>query len=173
MVSVILPLNLISIFKITLKDGVIEVLSIETRSALPIEEKSAMAMAVIPRSGVMFIQVFMTLAGKTAGPTPDGFGAEYEASFFVSQLVQVFPQGNCKSDLIYVDSPLPGSRVASPLRIRGHARGKWFFEGDFPVALVDADGKIIAQGYATAKNGWMTEMFVPFESVIKFKKPRL
>ncbi len=68
--------------------------------------------------------LFMTLAGKTAGPTPDGFGAEYEASFFASQLVQVFPQGNCKSDLIYVDSPLPGSRVASPLRIRGHAREK-------------------------------------------------
>ena len=121
---------------------------------------------------IPYTPLFMTLAGKTAGPTPEGFGAEYEASFFASQLVQVFPQGNCKSDLIYVDSPLPGSRVASPLRIRGHARGKWFFEGDFPVALVDADGKIIAQGYATAKSGWMTEMFVPFESVIKFKKPR-
>ena len=48
--------NRLSIFKITLKDGVIEVLSIETRSALPIEEKAAMAMAVIPRSGVMYIQ---------------------------------------------------------------------------------------------------------------------
>jgi len=76
-----------------------------------------------------------------------------------------------KIRLIDVDSPLPGSRVASPLRIRGHARGKWFFEGDFPVILSDANGKFIAQGYATAKNGWMTEMLVPFESVIKFKPP--
>jgi hypothetical protein len=43
----------------------------------------------------------MTLAGKTTGPTSDGFGKEYEASFFAARLVQVFPQGNCKSDLIY------------------------------------------------------------------------
>ena len=49
--------NRISIFKITLKDGVIEILAMETRSALPIEDKVAMAMAVIPRAGVESIQV--------------------------------------------------------------------------------------------------------------------
>ncbi len=119
-----------------------------------------------------YTPLFMTLAGKIAKPPTDGFGADYEASFFAAQLVQMFPQGNCKSGLIYVESPLPGSRVASPLRIRGHARGKWFFEGDFPIVLADANGKFITQGYATAKKGWMTEMFVPFESVIKFKPPR-
>ena len=48
--------NRISIFKITLKDGVIEILTLETRSALPIEDKVAMAMAVIPRAGVEYIQ---------------------------------------------------------------------------------------------------------------------
>jgi len=48
--------NRISIFKITLKSGVIEVLTIETRSALPIEDKVAMALAVIPSVGVKFIQ---------------------------------------------------------------------------------------------------------------------
>ena len=121
---------------------------------------------------IPYTPLFMTLTGKTTGFTPEGFGAEYEASFFASQLVHVFPQGNCMSDLIYVESPLPGSRIESPLSIWGHARGKWFFEGDFPIALVDANGKHIAQGYATAKSGWMTEMFVPFESVIKFKTPR-
>jgi hypothetical protein len=119
-----------------------------------------------------YTPLFMTLAGKIAKPPTAGFGADYEASFFAAQLVKVFPQGNCKSDLIYVESPLPGARVASPLRIRGHARGKWFFEGDFPVVLADANGKFIAKWYATAKKGWMTEMFVPFESVIKFKPPR-
>ena len=115
--------------------------------------------------------LFMTLAGRTAGPVPEGFGAEYEGSFVASRLVRVFPQGNCKSDLIYVDTPLPGASVASPLKISGHARGQWFFEGDFPVILMDADGKSIALGYATAKKGWMTELFVPFESLIKFKTP--
>ena len=49
--------NRISILKITLKDGVIKILAMETRSALPIEDKVAMAMAVIPRAGVESIQV--------------------------------------------------------------------------------------------------------------------
>jgi hypothetical protein len=118
-----------------------------------------------------YTPLFMTLVGKTAGPVSDGFGVDYEASFFTTQLVKVFPKGNCKGDLIYVDSPLPGSHVSSPLKIRGYARGKWFFERDFPVILVDANGEFIAQGYATAKTAWMTKMFVPFESVIKFKPP--
>ena len=48
--------NRTSIFKVTLKDGVIEVLAMETRSALPIEDKASMAMAVIPRDGVRSIQ---------------------------------------------------------------------------------------------------------------------
>ena len=48
--------NRISIFKITLKGGVVEVLTTETRSALPIEDKVAMALAVISRAGVESIQ---------------------------------------------------------------------------------------------------------------------
>ena len=48
--------NRISIFKITLKDGVIEILAMETRSALPIEDKVAIDLAVIPRAGVEYIQ---------------------------------------------------------------------------------------------------------------------
>jgi hypothetical protein len=120
---------------------------------------------------VPYTPLFMTLAGKTTKPPADGFGADYDASFSATQLVHVFPQGNCKSDLIYIYSPLPGSRVTSPLIIRGYARGNWFFEGDFPVVLKDANGTFIVHGYATAKSPWMTEMFVPFESVMNFKSP--
>jgi len=46
----------LSIFKITLKGGNVEILTMETMSALPIEDKVAMAMVVIPRTGVKFIQ---------------------------------------------------------------------------------------------------------------------
>ena len=49
--------NRISIFKIVLKNGVIEIFAMETRSALPIEDNVGMAMAVIPRAGVASIQV--------------------------------------------------------------------------------------------------------------------
>ena len=48
--------NRMSIGKVTLKDGIAEVLVIETMSALPIEDKVAMALAVIPRAGVHFIR---------------------------------------------------------------------------------------------------------------------
>jgi hypothetical protein len=48
--------NRTSIVKITLKGGVVEILAMETMSALPIEDKVAIALAVIPRVGVKFIQ---------------------------------------------------------------------------------------------------------------------
>lgn len=82
-------------------------------------------------------------------------------------------------DLIYISSPKAEGKISSPLTIKGEARGMWFFEATFPVVLVDWDGRIIAEGYATAQKdpdaedgaGWMTEDFVPFEATIEFDKP--
>ena len=48
--------NRTSIAKVTLQDGVAEVMAFETMSSAPVEDKAAMAMAVIPREGVKFIQ---------------------------------------------------------------------------------------------------------------------
>lgn len=48
--------NRTRIFKVTLSDGVAEVLAMETRSAIPVTDKVAMAMAVVPRTGVEAIQ---------------------------------------------------------------------------------------------------------------------
>jgi hypothetical protein len=48
--------NRTSILKVELQDGTAEILAMETMSALPIEEKVAMAMAVIPRDGVRAIR---------------------------------------------------------------------------------------------------------------------
>ena len=73
-----------------------------------------------------------------------------------------------KAGLIRLTSPLPNSTVESPLTITGEARGYWYFEASFPVVLVDWDGRIIAQGIATAKDEWMTEEFVPFEATLTF-----
>ncbi|MFH2218547.1 MAG: Gmad2 immunoglobulin-like domain-containing protein [Pseudomonadota bacterium] len=76
-----------------------------------------------------------------------------------------------KSELIYLESPLPGARVASPLEIRGRARGFWFFDGDFPIVLTDANGKVIAKHFCIAKGEWMTREFVRFEGSVEFEKP--
>jgi len=47
--------NRTSIAKIILTDGTVEVLSMATLSALPIEAAAAMAMAVVPRAGISAI----------------------------------------------------------------------------------------------------------------------
>lgn len=57
--------NQIRFFKASLEDGVLEVLAMETMSALPIEDKVAMALAIVPRQGVQFIQ-----SGTTRIPVP-------------------------------------------------------------------------------------------------------
>ncbi|MCJ7542799.1 MAG: hypothetical protein MUO88_24380 [Desulfobacterales bacterium] len=48
--------NRTSNFKIKFRDGVVEVLAVETISATPIENKVGMALVLIPREGVKFIQ---------------------------------------------------------------------------------------------------------------------
>lgn len=54
--------NRTSIFKVTLTEGVAEVLAMETMSAMPVEDRAAMAMAVIPRAGVKAIRLDETTA---------------------------------------------------------------------------------------------------------------
>ncbi len=72
------------------------------------------------------------------------------------------------ADMIRVDAPLIGQRVGSPLVVKGEAKGFWFFEAAFPVKLLSADGKILAQGAAQAQGDWMTEKFVPFSVTLNF-----
>ena len=76
-----------------------------------------------------------------------------------------------KADLIKLYQPRPNQKITSPFVISGEARGIWFFEGDFPIFLVDWDGRIIGRGIAQAQGDWMTENFVPFKTIIEFEKP--
>ena len=76
-----------------------------------------------------------------------------------------------KKNLAKVSSPRPGQKIASPLSISGSARGNWFFEGNLPIKLVDANGKTIASTTAESLGDWMTNDFVDFTATIKFKPP--
>lgn len=89
----------------------------------------------------------------------------------VSEEEEETPPAAETNEMIVVTSPQPGEAIASPLIVRGRARGTWYFEGSFPVSLTDWDGKIITDGYAEAKGEWMTEEFVDFEGTIEFTKP--
>ena len=48
--------NRTRIFKVTLIGGVAEVLAMETMSAMPIEDVLVLALAIVPRDGIQFIQ---------------------------------------------------------------------------------------------------------------------
>ncbi len=72
--------------------------------------------------------------------------------------------------MISVTSPLPNTKVKSPLEISGNARGTWFFEASFPIVLVDTNGKTIAQSPAKATGEWMTTEFVPFTGTLTWSK---
>lgn len=74
-------------------------------------------------------------------------------------------------DLIIVDSPEPGDLITNPLVIEGRARGTWYFEGDFPVKLLDVRGNLLATGIAMAQGEWMTEDYVPFTVTLEFVVP--
>lgn len=71
-------------------------------------------------------------------------------------------------DLVVIDSPLSDASISSPVTITGKARGLWFFEGSFPISVVNWDGLIIGEGVATAQGEWMTEDFVPFTATVTY-----
>lgn len=79
--------------------------------------------------------------------------------------------GTAADERVRVSSPRPNTVVSSPLEVRGEARGTWYFEADFPVRLLDADGRELAVTPSRADGDWMTESFVPFDATLSFEEP--
>lgn len=73
--------------------------------------------------------------------------------------------------LIRVTTPTPNLLVRSPLAVRGEARGSWYFEGSFPVRLLDANGTELAVTPAQAYRDWMTADLAPFSAELSFGTP--
>ena len=71
---------------------------------------------------------------------------------------------------IVVSYPEDNQEVLSPIKISGKARGNWFFEGSFPIQLVDANGNILGTSIATSSEDWMTTEFINFNSELSFEK---
>ncbi|MEM7022274.1 MAG: Gmad2 immunoglobulin-like domain-containing protein [Pseudomonadota bacterium] len=116
-----------------------------------------------------YAPLFATMTGRRAAPPASGFGADYPAALEVSTLITTWRNGNCMSDRIVVDSPLPGTAASSPLTIRGRARGNWYFEGDFPIVLRGPSDQVLARSFASALGPWMVDGFVPFEGSLDFE----
>lgn len=118
-----------------------------------------------------YAPLFMVLRGAFMDTPQDGFGAAYDSAFFATELIDARPAANCREEFISIESPLPGAVIESPLLIKGRARGNWFFEGDFLVALEDAEGNELSRSFATAQGEWMTEDFVSFTGTLSFNSP--
>ncbi len=73
-------------------------------------------------------------------------------------------------DMVRIEQPaFLGAVSVSPLKVKGDARGTWFFKGEFPVSLVLEDGTVLGQGVARASGQWETEEYVPFTATLVFK----
>jgi hypothetical protein len=71
-------------------------------------------------------------------------------------------------DVATVDAPVAGARVTSPLAITGTAPGNWYFENQFPVQLVGADGAIIAEAPAHPRVSWTDPGDKVFDATLTF-----
>lgn len=84
-------------------------------------------------------------------------------------VLDFFSNKNIKdNDMIVVVSPIKDAIISSPLSISGKARGNWYFEGSFPVILMDNYKNVIAEGHVTAQEEWTTNDFVKFIGSIEF-----
>ncbi|PSO43662.1 hypothetical protein BRC20_00685 [Candidatus Saccharibacteria bacterium QS_8_54_8] len=71
-------------------------------------------------------------------------------------------------DPVRMRRPHKNSVVSSPLTIKGEVKGRWAFEGDFPVELTDGRGEVIARTPARLQGDHRTENLVPFQATVEY-----
>jgi len=101
--------NRTSIARVVLKNGIVEVIAIETMSSLPIEDKVAMALAVIPRIGVQFIQTDSGLIPVMKASST----APMDASYRIEGRNVLLYHGRAEEETI------PGSMMKSTVAVFG------------------------------------------------------
>jgi len=72
---------------------------------------------------------------------------------------------------IKVTTPRSGQKIKSPMLISGEAVGSWYFEGEIPAILYNAQSEEIIRGNAKANGDWMTDQLVPFELTLEYDQP--
>lgn len=72
---------------------------------------------------------------------------------------------------ITVTNPLPDAFVSSPLTITGSVIGQWYFNGFFPITIVDGNGLVLGGTDAQALGGAGVAGKVPFSGTLFFSPP--
>lgn len=73
-----------------------------------------------------------------------------------------------KGQKIYLENIKSGDTIDMGSEIKGEVSGNWFFEGSFPVRVLDIQGEVVTSLLAIASNDWMNENSVPFSVIIDF-----
>lgn len=73
---------------------------------------------------------------------------------------------------VQVLSPRVGDLLRSPLIVTGSAPSDWYFEGEFPIRLMDARGTVLAKSQAKAQRGWTRAGAVPFTARFSFRRSK-
>jgi len=90
--------------------------------------------------------------------------------FFSNKSVAVYPIPLNSADQIIVVSPIKDSKISSPLTIAGRARGGWFFEGTFPVLLLDQNNNTVAEGHVSTQGDWTKDELIKFVGNLQFEQ---
>ncbi len=74
------------------------------------------------------------------------------------------------TDKPQISTPLPNSKITSPLVVKGIAPAGWMFEGQLVIKLLDAQRNVIVQaaGKEVTPGSWTSGNPVPFESTLTF-----
>lgn len=74
------------------------------------------------------------------------------------------------SDSPVISNIIENQVLSSPIKIEGKARGNWFFEGSFPIDLIDGRDNLIGNAIAKADGEWMTTDYVNFTATLEYTK---
>ncbi|PKN02779.1 hypothetical protein CVU76_01985 [Candidatus Dojkabacteria bacterium HGW-Dojkabacteria-1] len=69
---------------------------------------------------------------------------------------------------IYLENVKHGDEIELGYVIRGSVTGSWYFEGEFPVRVLNEEMEVVETLIAFAKEDWMTSERVPFELEVDF-----
>ncbi len=72
-----------------------------------------------------------------------------------------------KGEELVIYKPEDKDEVGCSVEIEGEVSGNWYFEGDFPIKIVDTDDNELVSGVATAQGEWMTEEKVRFQATLE------
>ena len=100
----------------------------------------------------IFIAVLAASALSACSPPPAPTAPDWGSATTTQTPV---PSAGPVTDIARVTAPAANATVTSPLHVTGIAPANWYFENQFPVRLIDAQGNTIAEAPATPRVNWM------------------